>query len=564
MSVRLLTGDSLDMLATLEAGSIGAAVTDPPYGLKFMGKAWDHGVPGVPYWQAVHRVLKPGAWLLAFGGTRTYHRLTCAIEDAGFEIRDCLMWLYGSGFPKGKGCLKPGWEPIVLARKPGPLWLNVDGCRLEGIKEIPGGKPRRAQQGAAYGELGNDPGTGSGWNPNVGRWPANVVLSHEPECREVGTKQVKTSINAKFQPIKTSRGHTGGSFGNETARKPDGHERSQRLSPQYADADGTETVTDFECVEACAVRMLDAQSGERKSGGRVHQSGEAFGGGWRSAEGRPDGTRVLGSLHAPDSGGASRFFATFPSESRLDSSEHVCDNQAWENTDRSQSTPAESATQPPRDTTDSTSGIRSPRAAGKCSCTTTSGNRPMDPSQTATTSTTRTTTSRTTDSTTSSLSIPSPTSACTAGASCETASGGSPVASAASSSLWTPSTGTYPPRGGHSTDDVVRAISAESLPINEHGVTRFLYCPKASRSERREYNSHPTVKPLALMDWLVRLVTPAGETGIDPFCGSGSTLLAWDRLGFDCVGIDADPHAIEITQRRLQADAGIFAQVVAS
>jgi DNA modification methylase len=75
-------------------------VSDPPYGLSFMGKGWDHGVPGVEFWTEAARVAKPGAHLLAFGGTRTYHRLTCAIEDAGWEIRDCVMWVYGSGFPK--------------------------------------------------------------------------------------------------------------------------------------------------------------------------------------------------------------------------------------------------------------------------------------------------------------------------------------------------------------------------------------------------------------------------------------------------------------------------------
>lgn len=84
----------------MRPASVDACVTDPPYGLSFMGRAWDHGVPGVEFWEAVLRVLKPGAPLLAFGGTRTYHRLTCAIEDAGFEIRDCLSWLYGTGFPK--------------------------------------------------------------------------------------------------------------------------------------------------------------------------------------------------------------------------------------------------------------------------------------------------------------------------------------------------------------------------------------------------------------------------------------------------------------------------------
>jgi DNA modification methylase len=87
-------------MATLPAESIDAIVTDPPYGLSFMGKDWDHGVPGVAFWVEALRVLKPGGHLLAFGGTRTYHRLAVAIEDAGFEIRDCLQWLYGSGFPK--------------------------------------------------------------------------------------------------------------------------------------------------------------------------------------------------------------------------------------------------------------------------------------------------------------------------------------------------------------------------------------------------------------------------------------------------------------------------------
>ena len=82
--------------------SIDAVVTDPPYELGFMGKKWDS--TGIAYsvemWSEVLRVLKPGGHLLAFGGTRTYHRMTCAIEDAGFEIRDCIQWIYGSGFPK--------------------------------------------------------------------------------------------------------------------------------------------------------------------------------------------------------------------------------------------------------------------------------------------------------------------------------------------------------------------------------------------------------------------------------------------------------------------------------
>ena len=96
----LYRGDCLDILPTLPAQSVDTIVTDPPYGLSFMGKDWDHGVPGVAFWREALRVAKPGAMLLAFGGTRTFHRLTCAIEDAGWEVRDVVTWLYGSGFPK--------------------------------------------------------------------------------------------------------------------------------------------------------------------------------------------------------------------------------------------------------------------------------------------------------------------------------------------------------------------------------------------------------------------------------------------------------------------------------
>jgi site-specific DNA-methyltransferase (adenine-specific) len=98
--MEIQVGDCRALMPRLEASSVDAIVTDPPYGLAFMGKEWDHGVPGVPFWVEALRVLKPGGHLVAFGGTRTYHRLACAIEDAGLEVRDCLMWLYGSGFPK--------------------------------------------------------------------------------------------------------------------------------------------------------------------------------------------------------------------------------------------------------------------------------------------------------------------------------------------------------------------------------------------------------------------------------------------------------------------------------
>ena len=110
----LYHADCRDVLTEIQG--ITAVVTDPPYGLSFMGKGWDHGIPGKHFWEIIGAACLPGAGLFAFGGTRTYHRLVCAIEDAGREIRDCLQWLYGSGFPKSHDISKG---------------IDADACRDE-------------------------------------------------------------------------------------------------------------------------------------------------------------------------------------------------------------------------------------------------------------------------------------------------------------------------------------------------------------------------------------------------------------------------------------------------
>lgn len=207
----LIHGDCLDVLPTLGAESFGSVVTDPPYHLKssegdeagFMGCEWDGG--GVAFrpetWKNVLRVTKPGGYLLAFGGTRTWHRLACAVEDAGWEIRDTIMWLYGQGMPKGKATLKPAWNPILMARKPGPrvLPLNIEGSRVSWQGRQPtqeewngkgstGGKGH-VRMGQAASEVTKD-AYAKGLIPvPAGRWPANVCLScdcdgegHAPDC----------------------------------------------------------------------------------------------------------------------------------------------------------------------------------------------------------------------------------------------------------------------------------------------------------------------------------------------------------------------------------------------
>ena len=190
----LYHGNCLDILRTMPDASVDAVVTDPPYGLSFMGKRWDYDVPGVEIWEQCIRVLKPGGYLLAFAGTRTQHRMAVRIEDAGFEIRDMIAWMYGSGFPKSHNlqddrqgwgtALKPAMEPITMARKPfkgtvadnvqmyGTGAINIDGCRI-GDEEI---KTCAKERGRSFNSIAPVSGfNGCEESTHLGRWPANVL-----------------------------------------------------------------------------------------------------------------------------------------------------------------------------------------------------------------------------------------------------------------------------------------------------------------------------------------------------------------------------------------------------
>jgi DNA modification methylase len=131
----LIRGDCLEELKKAEPISVDAVVTDPPYGLSFMGKKWDYDVPSVDLWREVFRVLKPGGHLLSFGGTRTYHRMVVAIEDAGFEIRDQVMWIYGSGFPKSLDVSKAIDKAAGAKRELGPTVGEMNGRNIENHKK---------------------------------------------------------------------------------------------------------------------------------------------------------------------------------------------------------------------------------------------------------------------------------------------------------------------------------------------------------------------------------------------------------------------------------------------
>lgn len=235
-SVTVHHGDCLDVLVELPDASVDAVVTDPPYGLEFMGKDWDgsngfrrslnaadvgrNNVFGrssrtspeyradgtfqrwCSAWAAeCLRILKPGGHIVSFGGSRTWHRLAAGIEDAGFEIRDSIAWLYGSGFPKshnigeGRGtALKPAFEPIVVGRKPltgtvaqnvlehGTGAINIDACRV-GLEERtnPAGGTSSLQRVSRVEQGYRENLTTSVGEPStvVGRWPTNVVLDED-------------------------------------------------------------------------------------------------------------------------------------------------------------------------------------------------------------------------------------------------------------------------------------------------------------------------------------------------------------------------------------------------
>ena len=200
MSWEIVQGDCLEVMKSYPDNHFSCVVTDPPYGISFMGKGWDYCVPGVEYWKECLRVVKPGGYILAMGGTRTVHRLTCAIEDSGFQIRDCLMWIYGSGFPKshnhfgleGYGtAIKPAYEPIIMAMKPcdgtfkqniqkwGQAGINIDECRIEGKWERSTTHRDDIRGGSFIKDSYKTIACAPQKSNEKGRWPANVLFDEE-------------------------------------------------------------------------------------------------------------------------------------------------------------------------------------------------------------------------------------------------------------------------------------------------------------------------------------------------------------------------------------------------
>jgi site-specific DNA-methyltransferase (adenine-specific) len=311
MTYQILHGNNLDILPTLADNSIDSIVTDPPYELGFMGKKWDSS--GIAYsvelWQQCLRVLKPGGHLLSFGGTRTYHRVAVAIEDAGFELRDSIAWLYGSGFPKSLDVSKAIDKEAGAEREP----ITEVISDIFGDQEV---EKKLANPGSTADRLA----MGNNWQDNP--------VETKPATLEAQTWQGwGTALKPAFEPVIVARKPIEGTVANNVLKWGTGglNIDGSRIGRQDGDnssagnrtatfgtqdtnsgGDGSGGWTQNDSgrwpaniiLDPYTAELLDEQSGQSgtsttKTG--QYESRSEFGGGQIN-------------IRHPDSGGASRFF----------------------------------------------------------------------------------------------------------------------------------------------------------------------------------------------------------------------------------------------------------------
>jgi len=393
-------GDCLKVLREMQDCSIDSIVTDPPYGLSFMGKRWDYDVPSVEVWAECLRVLKPGGHLLAFAGTRTQHRMACRIEDAGFEIRDMIAWVYGSGFPKSLDVSKAIDKAAGAERK-----------IISEIKTNSGGMAHISKTNA---EHGFRPAAYNGHSlDDSAKNCIQVTAPATPEAQQWAGWG--TALKPALEPI-------------TMARKP-----------------FTGTV---------AANVLEHGTGALNVDGcRVNADGEDF----NNVKGRP-----LMKIN----------------NCRTDN--ESLNGAAQQEALRKLKEPGRWPANLIHDGSDEVVELFPQTISGALNA-------------------------------------------------------------------------------GHKRGEGVSSWSGGGGIIqrdygNDSGsAARFFYCAKTSKRERGENNNHPTVKPIALMAYLCRLVTPPNGIILDPFMGSGSTGIAATNEGYSFVGIEQDPEYFAIAQNRINA-----------
>jgi len=442
---KVYLGDCLEVMKTLDANSVDAIVTDPPYGLSFMGKKWDYDVPSQEIWEECLRVLKPGGYLLAFAGTRTQHRMAVRIEDAGFEIRDMIAWIYGSGFPKSRNIGKDVEK------------INVGG--LKNLKQIGTKQGIKCETGTK----------GYSYNKEyvAGKCMGGKQISGEIPVYEINNEWEGwgTALKPALEPI-------------TVARKP----LSEKTVAENVLKWGTGGVN----IDESRVEYTSEKDKKEGQSARPSKTSNAN-----------DYSLNHGGLEGLDRSDRSDITGRFPANLIHDGSDEVV-------------------------------GLFPQTKSG-------GGNK-------------------------------------------------NSVNNQENSFLGTGFGGT-----GTKTD----------WKIDSGSASRFFYCAKASKSERNKgcegldekkpsvfefrptletarenwatpidetpygrggvmKNNHPTVKPIALMEYLVKLVTKKGGTVLDPFAGSGSTLVAAKNLGFNYIGIELTPEYIPIIEARLKDKPNLF------
>lgn len=431
---QIMNGDCLQHLKELPDNSVDSIITDPPYGLSFMNKHWDYDVPSVEIWKECLRVLKHGGHLLSFAGTRTYHRMVVNIEDAGFEIRDMISWLYGSGFPKslniGKQIDKLQENEREIVGK-----TSVAGTFKQDYQVSQGYRPENGNEGykgereGAYVTKGNS--EWEGWGTALKPACEPIVVARKP-------------LSEKNVALNVLRWGTGGInidecrigyIGKTDPRTFGGSWKTNKMAGEIYEGgyEGTNQSVSQQgrfpaniIFDEEAGKMLDEQSGELISG-KMKRGMGGFGNGENNCYGDSKGADKS-KEYFKNNGGASRFFycAKSSKSERNLGCEKLCEKQL-----------------------------------------------------------------RYEDNSSKSLEIFS----------------------------------------NQYTDNSKNPTGRGKTPLHK--------------------NNHPTVKPIKLMEYLVKLTTKKGQIVLDPFLGSGTTVVACVKIGRSWIGIEKEQEYIEIAQARI-------------
>jgi DNA modification methylase len=499
VNARVLTGDCRALLADMAPNSVDAIVTDPPYGLSFMGKGWDRGVPGQEFWEAALRVAKPGAHLAAFGGTRTYHRLACAIEDAGWQIRDQCLWLYGSGFPKSLDVGKAidaldAPEATHADALTFTTWLRSTSITRQQIREV-----TQSFMDSHYMTAGSQPAV-----PTPEHWALMRPLIPEPipewVDRMVGEPGRASENLARREVIATRTGKD--AVEGDLYRPGAGTYITKEFNITAPHTDAAKTWDGWGTALKPAWEPIIIA--RKPLAGTVARNVLAHGTGALNIDGCLIGTedtrRLKGASDSDfphnDDGWKPRPTVVGNANGRWPANVLLDEEAAALLDEQSGHTASKRG-----ELTSNPGGVY---GAGK--------------------------------------GLPS-----------HTGVYGFDDAGGASRFFYTSKASRAERNAG--LDEIAPRVTNTDTPPGTQGATN----PRAgaNRSGARP-NHHPTVKPLDLMQWLCKLIAPPGGLIVDMFCGSGTTGRAAVAEGFDFLGLELSPEYAEIARARIVDYAPLF------